>query len=285
MRFVQEDTHTLLLCEFFLFVAIFTIRHSLWSGARCHRAGLILSQVGECRTPSRIQVPWLTEHKLSRTLEEAMAEAAERLVDQQLGESPTSVSTNNDLLESSPPVTVTVNKKSVDEPVESANGVAAAAADSASCAEAAEAALSLNPFDAGADVFGGSLLELATAESTGGGVENFFAEEEDDGADVFELPAITAEDEAATMVAAAYRGYRQRAQIQVVASERGREGGEVAAPGNVSQFYAAGTKVECRFGGLEEYYTGIVEKFDEKSKLYDIVYDDGDRERGWFVCA
>lgn len=225
-----------------------------------------------------------------------MAEAAKQLMEQ-VAEPPTSVSSHEksletkNLLDSSPPNIVVTADKSADEPVK---GIAAAAAPAPAAAAAtgttassdSEDVLSSNPFDSGADLFGGSLLELSADDSGGGGgVENFFAEEEEDGiAGVFDLQPVTAEDEAATMLAAAYRGYRQRTQIAVAASEDGgggRGGGAATSTTeHAPQFYTAGTKVECRFGGLDEFYPGVIEKFDEASKLYDIVYDDGDRERG-----
>ena len=121
------------------------------------------------------------------------------------------------------------------------------------------------------------------AAAAGGDAASFFAVEEDDGICLdLALKPTSAADEAVTSIAATYKGHRQRradAERRRAKAE-GREGGEDGDGGPGTVIYAVGTKVDCRFGGLDDYYRGVVEAVNDGGRSYDILYDDGDREHG-----
>jgi len=141
-----------------------------------------------------------------------------------------------------------------------------------------------DPF-AFADPFAGDLVFDDAPATEGGavggdGAQSFFAEDETAQLELSLSPP-SREEEAATLLAAVYRGHRERTKAQANSAADpadagdGESGTEAQSP---AVLYVEGTKVTCRFGGLDEYYPGVIEKVHD-DKTYDILYDDGDRER------
>jgi hypothetical protein len=153
------------------------------------------------------------------------------------------------------------------------------AAPAAAAATVAGAAVT-NPF--GAEPFGGELSFLADggsgdgdAAAASGDAASFFAVVEDDGVSLdLALKPTSVADHAATSIAATYRGHRQRRAKAERGAVEEEDGGAAVV------IYAVGTKVDCRFGGLDDYYRGVVEVVNDGGRTYDIRYDDGDREHG-----
>jgi hypothetical protein len=132
----------------------------------------------------------------------------------------------------------------------------------------------------GGDFFSDDLdFDSGGGGGVGGGlpVESFFAKEDADDLGLGLKPASIA-DEAASTIAAVYRGHRQRWQKQKGGGSRD-SADDQDDTGAAALIYGVGTRVDCRFAGLDEWYRGVIAHLHEDG-TYDIHYDDGDRETG-----
>ena len=155
-----------------------------------------------------------------------------------------------------------------------------------------------SPFD---DPFGSDFsLEAATsanavdsAGATESSVENFFLAPEDgadDDDDLLMMGPTTEADEAVSTISAAYRGLVQRrkfADMKLGSVDKSGSEDEEESNGSIAVL-PVGTVVDCRYGGLDDWYRGKIERVNEptdsedsdKKVTYDVLYDDGDRETG-----